>query len=77
MPTKRARTFKPGDKTDRVWSGDIVTKCTFLGDLGQGRLHFYDETFKCFRSAYWQPLQGEFVLNGWNCSATPFGGDDE
>lgn len=62
--------FQLGDMTDRVWCGDIVTRCEFLRHLGDGRMLFRDHTFNCYRAAFWERLNGEFVLNGWTCAAT-------
>lgn len=62
-------TFTLGDMTDKVWSGDIVTKCEYLGE-SDGRLLFRDHTFGCYRRAYWQRLNGSWVLNGWTCAET-------
>lgn len=67
-----ATSFKPGQKTDKVWCGDIVAKCKFVRPLTGGGLLFWDETFKVFRRAYWEQIAGEMILNGWTCSATPF-----
>lgn len=67
-----ATSFKPGQKTNKVWCGDIVTKCTFIRPLTNGGLLFWDETFKCFRRAYWEELDGDMILNGWTCASTPF-----
>lgn len=70
----RGRCFKPGDHTDRVWSGDIVTDCEFICSLDGGAMLFYDHTFRCFRRAFWEVLPDDetFVLNGWKCSDKPF-----
>ena len=66
------RKFKLGDVTDKVWVGDIVTKCEFLSFLDDGRMLFYDITFKCFRLVFWEQLDGsEFILNGWQCANKP------
>ncbi len=64
--------FKPGQKTDKVWCGDIATKCEFICPLTGGALLFWDETLKCFRRAYWEQVDGDMILNGRNCSPAPF-----
>jgi hypothetical protein len=64
--------FKLGDKTKDVWAGDIVTNCEYLGDLGQGRMLFYDTWFKCFRRVFiFVDENGEPYMNGWNCYSKP------
>lgn len=64
--------FKLGDKTEDVWAGDIVTKCEYLADLGQGRMLFYDTRFKCFRRVFIVvDKDGEPYLNGWDCAGKP------
>lgn len=65
--------FKKGQITDKVWSGDIVTSCEYLDDLGQGRMLFFDKTFKCFRCVYWEydVNDNKFYLNGWVCAGSP------
>lgn len=67
-----ATSFRPGQKTDKVWCGDIVRRCEFIRPLARGGLLFWDETAKCFYRAYWEQLDGQFILNGWECSTSPF-----
>ncbi len=67
-----ATSFKPGQKTDKVWCGDIVTRCEFIRPLTGGGLLFWDETFSVFRRAHWEQLGGDMILNGWACASTPF-----
>ncbi len=62
--------FAIGEMTDKVWAGDIVTKCEYLGPLGGGRMLFRDHTFNCYRAAFWERHSGEFILNGWKCVTT-------
>lgn len=65
--------FKIGDTTPNVWAGDFVTVCEYLGDLGQGRMLFWDVQNKCFRRVFVE-LTGEDdrpVLNGWDCANRP------
>jgi len=73
----RARTFKPGDMTNEVWSGDVVTDCEYIRSLGRGAHLFYDHTILCFRRVFWDVYATKaghpsFVLNGWENSNTPF-----
>jgi len=63
--------FKLGDKTRDVWAGDLVSTCEYLGDLGQGRMLFYDVTFKCFRRVFIFVQDGIPHMNGWDCSDQP------
>lgn len=65
--------FKPGDKTRKIWAGDLVSECVFLQYLSEGKMLFYDLKFKCFRSVYWEKsdIGGIFTLNGWTVSSDP------
>lgn len=63
-------TFQPGDITDKVWSGDLVTKCEFITDLTEGRMLFFDRDKKCFRLCYWEFRGNSFSLNGWKSYPT-------
>lgn len=65
--------FKKEQVTDKVWAGDLVSKCEYIDDLGQGRMLFYDKTFKCFRCVYWEYDESskKFILNGWVCGNSP------
>jgi len=65
--------FKKGQVTKEVWSGELISECEYLDDLGQGRMLFYDRTSKCFRCVYWEyvELAGKFGLNGWTCAKSP------
>jgi hypothetical protein len=66
--------FKPGEVTSVLWCGDIVSrKCVFLQNLRQGRMLFYDETFKCFRLVFpeWDDEEKDYILNGCECSDSP------
>lgn len=69
--SKRKFKFKVGEVTEDIWSGDIVSKCEFLADLGEGHMLFYDTTFKCFRKTFIAVDDGEPYLNGWNCDSKP------
>lgn len=66
--------FKPGDITEDVWSGDIVTKCEFIRYLDHGMMLFYNGTTKCFVRAFWEAVDDDeeviTLLNGWDCSST-------
>lgn len=69
---KKKFKFKLGDKTTDVWAGDIVTECEYLGDLGQGRMLFYDTRFKCFRRVFIVVDEdGKPYMNGWDCAKKP------
>lgn len=63
--------FKIGQKTNNVWSGDLVRECEFIAylDRGAGML-FYDIDSRCFRYVFWQYMNGKFILNGWKCAKT-------
>ena len=64
--------FKFGQITQEIWMGDLVSECEYLGELGEGRMLFYDKSYKCFRCVYWEKNEnGEFVLNGWKCADAP------
>lgn len=63
--------FELGDKTTDVWAGDLVCDCEYLGELGQGRMLFYDVTNECFRRVFIQFSNGNFILNGWDCASKP------
>ena len=64
--------FRLGDKTTEIWCGDIVSHCEFICNLGEGRMLFYDITFKCFRRVFPEFRENnEIILNGWNCSHRP------
>jgi len=62
--------FKLGDKTKKVWAGDIVTECEFICDLDRGNMLFYDTKFKCFSRVFQEPY-GKQILNGWDCADKP------
>lgn len=68
---KKKFKFEVGDKTKDIWSGDLVSECVFLANIGQGRMLFYDETFKCFRRVFIEMCDGEPCLNGWDCASKP------
>lgn len=68
---KNKYNFKLGDKTNRVWHGDLVTECEYICNLGQGRMLFYDTKSKCFRRVFIEETNGVFILNGWDCANTP------
>jgi len=68
---KKLFDFRLGDKTKDVWAGDIVTECEYLGELGQGRMLFYDTRFKCFRRVFIEMCDGEPILNGWDAASKP------
>lgn len=68
---KKKFTFEIGEKTQDVWAGDLVIDCEYLGDLGQGRMLFYDTTFKCFRRVFIDVLDGEPYMNGWDSASRP------
>ena len=64
--------FKLGDKTRSVISGDLVTECEFLSDLGNGQMLFYDITLKCFRRVFIAADGGgTLYLNGFTCASRP------
>lgn len=65
--------FEVGEITEDVWSGDIVSKCEFLANLGQGQMLFYDTTAKCFRKVFIAVDEdsGEPYMDGWNCASKP------
>ena len=64
--------FKVGETTKNIWSGDIVTECEFVADLGRGQMLFYDKTFKCFRKTFVEvDDDGKPYLNGWDCADRP------
>jgi hypothetical protein len=63
--------FKIGDKTTDIWAGGLVSTCEYLGELGQGRMLFYDVTFKCFRRVFIEVNDGEPMLNGWDAASRP------
>jgi hypothetical protein len=63
--------FEIGEKTQSVWCGDIVTTCEYLGDLGQGRMLFWDVTFRCFRRVFIEMDGKTPILNGWDCASRP------
>ena len=69
--TSKKFNFTIGEKTKDVWAGDIVTTCEYLGNLGQGRMLFYDTTFKCFRRVFVEVVNGDPYLNGWDCANKP------
>lgn len=71
--SKKKFKFEVGEKTRDVWSGDLVSDCVFLATIGQGRMLFYDETFKCFRRVFIEvdPGSGEPYMNGWDCASKP------
>lgn len=69
---KKKFKFEVGDKTRNIWSGDLVSECVFLANIGQGRMLFYDETFKCFRRVFIEvDDDGRPYMNGWNCASKP------
>ena len=68
---KKKFKFKLGDKTRDIWSGDIVSDCEYLADLGEGRMLFYDTTCKCFRRVFIDATDGILGLNGWKCTNKP------
>lgn len=71
----RKESLVMGDMTRDVWSGDIVTDCEFIARVDTNAMlaHtflFFDHTFNCFRRAFWEKVDGQFVLNGWKCGKT-------
>ena len=67
----KTKNFKFGEKTTNIYSGDIVSTCEFVADLGKGRLLFWDVTFKCFRRTKVRRGDGELYLDGWDCESRP------
>ena len=64
--------FEIGEQTRDIWAGDIVSTCEYLGELGQGRMLFWDTTVKCFRRVFIAvDEQGKPYMNGWDCAARP------
>ena len=64
--------FKLGEKTKDIWSGDIVSECEFLADLGEGRMLFYDTDDKSFRRVFVEmDDDGRPYMNGWKCAKKP------
>jgi len=63
--------MKLGDKTKQVYSGEILTECEYICDLGRGRMLFYDTFFKCFRSVFLRYYEGKIIMDGWECAPTP------
>lgn len=64
--------FEIGEKTTDVWAGDIVTTCEYLGELGQGRMLFWDVQHKCFRRVFIAVGDdGKPYMNGWDCASRP------
>ena len=63
--------FELGEKPKDIWSGDLVSECEFLADIGEGRMLFYDTTFKCFRKVFIAFDAKRPYMNGWNCAARP------
>jgi hypothetical protein len=64
--------FNIGDITRDVWAGDIVSTCEYLGELGQGRMLFWDVTAKCFRRVFIAVHDdGTPYMNGWDCDTRP------
>lgn len=69
---KKKFKFEVGESTEDIWCGDIVTRCEFLADLGQGQMLFYDVKDKCFRKVFIDVTEdGEPYMNGWNCAGKP------
>jgi hypothetical protein len=66
--------FKSGEKTKKIWCGDLVCNCEFIKDLEEGRMLFYDIDNDCFRLVYpeWDNREKTYLLNGWKCSKKPF-----
>lgn len=64
--------MKIGDKTKEVWIPEgVITECEYLGDLGNGRLLFYDTIHKCFRAGFLDLMEGNVILNGWETGEKP------
>lgn len=64
--------FKIGEKTHSIWSGDIVSECEFIADIGYGNMLFWDCRAKCFRRVYVGIDQdGKPYLNGWSSGKNP------
>lgn len=63
--------FKPGDKTNRIYRGDIAREHEFIGETTKGRLIFYDTDGKYFVAAYWKydSRDGKFYLYAWDDAA--------
>ena len=62
----KAKEYKIGEITKDVWCGDFVVECEFIKKLPKGQLLFYNPKSKVFHAAFWEVLDGEFILNGWN-----------
>jgi hypothetical protein len=69
---KKKFKFKLGQKTKDVWSGDLVSECVFLTDIGNKDMLFWDITFRCFRRVrIYKSSSGKKYMSGWDCASEP------
>ena len=68
---KKKFKFKLGDKTKDIWSGDLVSECEFIADLGEGRMLFYDIKDQSFRRVFIEFDGKRPYMNGWKCAKKP------
>ena len=71
--SKKKFKFEVGESTEDIWCGDIVTKCEFLANVGNGQMLFYDVMDKSFRKVFIEvdDHNGKPYMNGWNCASRP------